>query len=422
MKASPNSRALWAHPLLVGYIDVGNVLDPVITRDEFRRSKTRAELYEKLTQIEDSLRKQLDVELERQRDLTFTNLGDVLEGVLDKIHEEDKRETRKQEREKLHAYKEAVRQAEQVERGMQVACGVDSDVEVSSEAVPASPLGSPSSLPSSPSGISSSSVTDSSPASSLYDASHTGGVIFENPVDSDSTQQLEVDILGTPKQKELPSASSPAESSPQAGSDLSHTEEVKGVLQPELDAQQPLPEVQGAEPTPVLAPAPAPAPTETPSPSATTTTEPASPSSTTAPSGSPKPKKSKVSGYQINFVSIPESESGFIPRSHMYSDTIDINTKHPDFIKRIKTKYGRPKFTETLGTYLAMIISAHYNNDRYTKKGLEPPREQVYDDLIGLTSRFELALKRKIPQIQKTLAETMTEEEIENLEEESVKE
>lgn len=37
MKLSQFKKSLWSHPQLLGYIDVDTVLEPVITRDEFKR-------------------------------------------------------------------------------------------------------------------------------------------------------------------------------------------------------------------------------------------------------------------------------------------------------------------------------------------------------------------------------------------------
>lgn len=77
----------------------------------------------------------------------------------------------------------------------------------------------------------------------------------------------------------------------------------------------------------------------------------------------------------MNFVSVPAQDDGSISRAHLIDDTININTgqkrgqnltndvAHPDFLARIKTRHGKPKFTDRLGAYLAVIISAHYHEE-----------------------------------------------------------
>ena len=43
MRSSKLGAALWGHPYLCGAIEVGSVLDPVITRDEFTRTPQRGQ-------------------------------------------------------------------------------------------------------------------------------------------------------------------------------------------------------------------------------------------------------------------------------------------------------------------------------------------------------------------------------------------
>lgn len=48
MKLSQFKQALWSHPQLVGYVEVGEVLDPVITRDEFKNTPERTAVYQEV--------------------------------------------------------------------------------------------------------------------------------------------------------------------------------------------------------------------------------------------------------------------------------------------------------------------------------------------------------------------------------------
>lgn len=45
IKASRWKHALWSHPQIVGYVDVGDALTPVITRDDFQRGVLRTQIY-----------------------------------------------------------------------------------------------------------------------------------------------------------------------------------------------------------------------------------------------------------------------------------------------------------------------------------------------------------------------------------------
>merc|ERR1711881_430896 len=48
MKSSKAAWSVWNHPNIVGYIEVGTLLQPVITRDEFVRSAQRTAIYKKI--------------------------------------------------------------------------------------------------------------------------------------------------------------------------------------------------------------------------------------------------------------------------------------------------------------------------------------------------------------------------------------
>jgi len=130
-------------------------------------------------------------------------------------------------------------------------------------------------------------------------------------------------------------------------------------------------------------------------------------------------KSHKVSGFQVNFVSIPANEEGHIPRSHIVDEVININTLHPDFMARMKSKLGRPKFTERIAAYLAVVISAHYNDVLYTKANVQPNRDKIYDDLIGVTNRIETALRRRIPQLQRGITEVMPQSAVDTLQDDN---
>lgn len=82
--------AVWGHPHLLGYIEVGEIVRPVITRDGFSPSEGRKTLYNALLALEDDIKAALDRVNEAQRDSSLTHLGDVLSNVLDSLARQDR--------------------------------------------------------------------------------------------------------------------------------------------------------------------------------------------------------------------------------------------------------------------------------------------------------------------------------------------
>ncbi len=87
---SHHRTAVWGHPQLLGYIEVGEAVQPVITRDDFSRSAGRKALYDELLGIEDDIKEALDRVNEAQRDSSLTRLEDILAGVLDGLARQDR--------------------------------------------------------------------------------------------------------------------------------------------------------------------------------------------------------------------------------------------------------------------------------------------------------------------------------------------
>merc|ERR1711879_966369 len=67
------------HPHVAGYIDVGNFVEPVITRDEFRRTNNRVKLYRCiLKRVEPDLMKLVEEVNAERRTLELGRLGNIL--------------------------------------------------------------------------------------------------------------------------------------------------------------------------------------------------------------------------------------------------------------------------------------------------------------------------------------------------------
>lgn len=79
MKNSVARWSCWSHPNLVGYIEVGDIIEPVITRDEFRRTQLRGELYKQIiTVIEPAIVNLISQVNKRRRVLEMGRLGNIL--------------------------------------------------------------------------------------------------------------------------------------------------------------------------------------------------------------------------------------------------------------------------------------------------------------------------------------------------------
>jgi len=79
MKMSRCRWAVWGHPNLWGHIDVTNVLEPVITRDEFRLTTTRKAVYKKVVEeVEPILYKALHEVNENRKVVALAKLENVV--------------------------------------------------------------------------------------------------------------------------------------------------------------------------------------------------------------------------------------------------------------------------------------------------------------------------------------------------------
>jgi len=79
MKMSRCRWAVWGHPNLIGIIDVTNVLEPVITRDEFRLTTMRKNVYRKIVEeVEPVLYKALHEVNENRKIVALAKLENVV--------------------------------------------------------------------------------------------------------------------------------------------------------------------------------------------------------------------------------------------------------------------------------------------------------------------------------------------------------
>jgi len=82
MRKSQYATGLWGHPNLVGYLEVGEMVQPILNRDDFVRTKRRQILYDAITELEPALRLALQQINQSERQNTLEQLEDTLHTAL----------------------------------------------------------------------------------------------------------------------------------------------------------------------------------------------------------------------------------------------------------------------------------------------------------------------------------------------------
>ena len=80
---------LWSHPNISGYIEVGTLIDPVITRDEFSKTADRDAVYKALAGLEDELQAALDDVLVTQADEKLSELEFLMTQAMAEVNKEE---------------------------------------------------------------------------------------------------------------------------------------------------------------------------------------------------------------------------------------------------------------------------------------------------------------------------------------------
>jgi hypothetical protein len=88
---SKYKQSLWAHPQVLGYIEVPESIYPVITRDEFVAGELRDEFYSHLIGLEDELKDALDHGISQLQQSSFDQLSVAMNNVLKKVSNREKR-------------------------------------------------------------------------------------------------------------------------------------------------------------------------------------------------------------------------------------------------------------------------------------------------------------------------------------------
>lgn len=82
MRKSVYKTSVWSHPNLMGYIEVGDLVEPIINRDDFVRSRARTVLYEAILPVEAEIKARLAAVNQRRLDHTFAHLETGLQQAL----------------------------------------------------------------------------------------------------------------------------------------------------------------------------------------------------------------------------------------------------------------------------------------------------------------------------------------------------
>ena len=89
MRKSVHKTSVWGHPNLMGYIEVGDIVEPIINRDDFVRTRSRTLLYEAILPFEAQLKQQLSGVNEQQREQTFAQFEQVVQQAVTQISDGD---------------------------------------------------------------------------------------------------------------------------------------------------------------------------------------------------------------------------------------------------------------------------------------------------------------------------------------------
>ncbi len=78
MRRSNYATSLWGHPNLAGYLEVGEMVQPILNRDDFVRTKRRQILYDAIIALEPDIRLALQQINQSERQNTLEQLEDTL--------------------------------------------------------------------------------------------------------------------------------------------------------------------------------------------------------------------------------------------------------------------------------------------------------------------------------------------------------
>lgn len=90
INVSPHKGKVWAHPHLIGYVEMGGNLEPTLDRSDFKRTQKRKPIYEEIARIEEDIHAQLSRIVQSTNVESLGRLGSLLTRLLEKIAKEDR--------------------------------------------------------------------------------------------------------------------------------------------------------------------------------------------------------------------------------------------------------------------------------------------------------------------------------------------
>lgn len=90
LNVSPHKGKIWAHPHLVGYIEMNGNLEPTLDRADFKRSSKRKPIYEEIAGMEEEIYAALAKISRSSSAESLTRLGSLLTRLLEEMAREDR--------------------------------------------------------------------------------------------------------------------------------------------------------------------------------------------------------------------------------------------------------------------------------------------------------------------------------------------
>jgi len=87
---SPYKGKVWAHPHLIGYIEINGNLEPTLDRSDFKRTKKRRAIYEGIAKVEEDIHTSLSKIVQSTNAENLGHLGSLLTRLLERIAQEDR--------------------------------------------------------------------------------------------------------------------------------------------------------------------------------------------------------------------------------------------------------------------------------------------------------------------------------------------
>lgn len=79
MRKSIYKTSVWSHPNLIGYIEVGEIVQPIINRDDFVRTRGRTVLYEAILPVEAEIKSLLTTVNQQRRERSYAEFEQVVQ-------------------------------------------------------------------------------------------------------------------------------------------------------------------------------------------------------------------------------------------------------------------------------------------------------------------------------------------------------